>query len=407
MYYSDDLNNKMYLTDSSANSTVKFSAGGLITGEISGATANIVSLDNYSIDQFVPKLSISSPDDGNVHLTYAMSYSNGSQYLTSGFNDLNLDTQNDINYNAVIRSRSLEVDSSYLYGSRRKSAVIKAKLDVATSNNSIFNSPIIDGVNIDVFMTGNKISNTYTSVDANSVTYDTEVYVNGNALCKAIDKKITFANNRFAEDVRVYINAYRPQGTDIKIYAKIHNSSDQEVFDDKLWTPLELKENANVYSSSIDSNNLFEYTYGFPSSPDAAVTLPGSYIISNNSTTVLSSGGTPSTYLAANDLVKFYDPVFPTNYFVTVVESANTSAIVVKNATTNNSIIGSGFVAQRMLYNQTAYNDSQNYGIVKYHNSAMSEFDKYDSLQIKIVLLSDNTYSIPKVDTIEVIGVSA
>ena len=47
------------------------------------------------------------------------------------------------------------------------------------------------------------------------------------------------ANNKFAEDLLVFLTAYRPANTDIKVFARIHNSDDPEAFDDKDWTMLE------------------------------------------------------------------------------------------------------------------------------------------------------------------------
>jgi hypothetical protein len=48
-----------------------------------------------------------------------------------------------------------------------------------------------------------------------------------------------------------------------------------------------------------------------------------------------------------------------------------------------------------------------NNNISRYYNDALVEIDNFDSMQVKIVFLSDSTYVIPKIDQIQVIGVSA
>jgi hypothetical protein len=54
-----------------------------------------------------------------------------------------------------------------------------------------------------------------------------------------------------------------------------------------------------------------------------------------------------------------------------------------------------------------AFNNKANDNIVRYYNNARAEFDTFDTMQIKIVFLADKTYLVPKIDQIQVIGVSA
>jgi hypothetical protein len=77
----------------------------------------------------------------------------------------------------------------------------------------------------------------------------------GNAISKGIEVKVNLQENNFAEDIRVYSTVYRPYGTDIKMYARIHNSTDPEAFDDKDWTLLELKDGIGVYSALHDESD--------------------------------------------------------------------------------------------------------------------------------------------------------
>lgn len=256
----------------------------------------------------------------------------------------------------------------------------------------------------------------------------------GNADSKHITTKVNFPNGRFAEDLLVYLTAYRPFNTDIKVFSRIHNSKDPEAFDDKDWTMMELR-SANIYSSSADSEDYIEMEFGFSQSPNSAISLAGSINVENTSTlTVIGSGtsfsSSPTANLQVNDLVKIYSPLFPNNYSISVVTAvtSDTELTIAKPITDpglngeglkmdligrvgNNSVAGLGFPLQ-------AFNNNLNDNVVRYFNSSMVEYDTYDSMQIKIVLLSDiaqvNSASatvipttIPRIDDIRAVGVTA
>ena len=89
----------------------------------------------------------------------------------------------------------------------------------------------------------------------------------GRAINKYISQTITLADNQDAEDLRVYLTAYRPPNTDVRVYAKLDNVLDPETFAQKLWIPLE-KENDgdSLYSSITDRLNFREFSYKIPSS---------------------------------------------------------------------------------------------------------------------------------------------
>jgi len=255
----------------------------------------------------------------------------------------------------------------------------------------------------------------------------------GNADAKHITSKISFAADRFAEDMIVYLTAYRPLNTDIKVFARIHNSNDPEAFDDKDWSLLNL-DSQDIYSSSADQNDYIEMQFGFKDSPNTVVTLAGTVNVDSISTTnVIGTGTLFQTNATANvqsgDLVKIYSPIFPTNYAICVVNSVTSDTQFVINEPINNTnITGSGLLVDflgrvgnntfaKSGYPMQAFNNINNSGVSRYFNSSMTTFDSYDTLQLKIVLLSDiaqvanNTANaipttIPRVDDIRVVGVT-
>ena len=255
----------------------------------------------------------------------------------------------------------------------------------------------------------------------------------GNAEAKHITSKITFAADRFAEDLIVYLTAYRPINTDIKVFARVHNGSDPEAFDDKDWTLLNL-DSANVYSSSADSQDYIEMQFGFPNSPNTAYTLAGTVNVDSISTTNVIGTGTlfqtnATANVQVNDLVKIYSPIFPENYAICVVTAVDSDTqFKISEPVNNAGITGSGLLVDLLGrvasssfaglgYPMQAFNNKNNFNVARYFNSSMTPFDSYNTVQIKLVMLSDiaqvNTNSanaiptiVPRIDDIRVVGVT-
>lgn len=256
----------------------------------------------------------------------------------------------------------------------------------------------------------------------------------GNAVSKHITKKINFASERFAEDLLVYLTAYRPLNTDIKVFARIHNSKDPEAFDDKDWTMLELR-SGNIYSSSATSDNYIEMEFGFQNSPNVAFDLAGTVNVANTTTVnVIGSGTTFSSNATANlqvdDLVKIYSPLFPNNYAISVVTAVASDTQFSINAPVGTAdVTGSGLrvsfigrvgnsTVNAVGYPLQAFNNRNNDNVVRYYSSSMMEYDTYDTLQLKIVFLGDISQvststanvlptTIPRVDDIRAVGVTS
>jgi len=419
VHFFNPITDKLFLKDSNANSSLRFAANNnLIRGEDFGATAKIASLDNISIDRIRMKGDILIPPSGAIDADITFAKFDGVNYIVNfentGMLDFNNTQMTNIdNYDAYLQSRSLEVLNTNLHSNTellidRKSVVVNTAISIKLSNTNLYQSPTINQGDLDMFVVQNEISNTHTTLDANGVTIDTEVLNNGTALARHIGAKVTFANNRFAEDVRVYMTAYRPANTEIKVYTRVHNSEDPEAFDDKAWSPLTYQENGDRFSSTSDDGDFIEFTLGLPQYSDTANTLPGTFTVAaNTSNTITAQGVAPSSYLTTNDLVKLYNPLIPEDYILGVVTVANTTAIQLGRAVGNNNVVGTGFKVDRVKYYNTAFNNITNDNVARYYNSSLVEFDKFNTMQIKIVMLSDTTYKVPRIDQIQVIGVSA
>ena len=305
----------------------------------------------------------------------------------------------------VYLSRSNEFITKYANGSvndkvsetQLSSNSIMLVID-STSNNdfvsaSLKTSPV---VNFSKFIINNDYTNEHTD--------------SGNSWVRSISKKIPFT--RLAEDVRVYATVYKPANTDIRVFARIHNSGDPEPFDDKEWTLLAQTDGIGLRSSTTNKEDYIECGYGLPQYPNVSLTFTGTATTQLSNAVVTGSGTTWSTNATANlvagDLVRVYSPLFPNNHIVAVVNSvANNTQITLDNAIANSGLVGSGMMVDKVGYKYQTYNNIQNSNVCRYYNGSMVPFDGYDTMTLKIILLSDTPHKIPRVDDVTATGVTA
>jgi hypothetical protein len=287
--------------------------------------------------------------------------------------------------------------------------------------NAVSNSDFIcvkpGGLNLS--FTRYHVNNIYTNENTNY----------GLADAKHVSTKVQFDNNKFAEDIRIFITAYRPLGTDVKMFARIHNSNDSESFDDKDWTLLGLV-SGDIYSSSSDQTNYIEMGFGFNQYPNSVFTTGGKASITDVANVAISGSGTTwqsnlTANLQPNDIVKIYSPLFPTNnYWIGVVATvANDSYITLTDPVANSGVVGNGLqidligragnsTANNTGYPYQAFNNMPNSNVARYYSTTGIPYDTFNTMQIKIVLLSNTdttatTQLIPRVDDVQVLGVSA
>jgi hypothetical protein len=402
-YYTDYTKNRVYLADSNAaNGTFKFATGTRIIGARTGASANVISIDRFQVDNFKPTFLIGNPSTSDYSMTYRIA--NSSNAIPSTSNNLELLKFNNAVRESYILSRSLEVDNINLYGTEKKSGVVDVTFNVTVSDANRFSVPYLKTNELDFFFYQNDINNTITETRGGITNFDTEVARNGLAKSKYISKKISFGEGKYAEDVVVYLPAYRPAGTQIKVYARLHNAADKESFDDKAWTPLELKNNTDRFSTE-DPKDLWEYTYGLPQYPEILAGLSGDFLTATGSNTITTTTD-QSSVITTGDLIRVYSVLTPENHEVFPVASANGTAITLFKPITNANILGDVGV-DKLKYKNVAWNNIANDNVARYVTSSYTEFDTYNTMQIKIVLLSENTYNVPRVEQIQVIGVSS
>lgn len=404
--YSNYLDGKIFLSGSTAtNTSFNFTANSKIKGVKSLSTANVYSIDKLSVDSFKPRFRVGNPSFSSFSINYKAA--NTTNAIDATGQTLILDRMNNITeYDGYILSRSEEVQYSTLFNNSadpvlysRKSSVANVHFDTNRTGSS-FQAPFIIGDQLDLYIYSNQINNEYLDPITG---LDTEIEKNGLALCKYISKKASF--DMPAEDVIVYLTAYRPANTEIRVYSKIKNGADNETFDDKKWTPMVITNNSQRYSDPSNKNSLVEYTYGLPQFPGIDTSLNGVFTTTLNSAIVATTQSQASA-LVAGDLIQIYDNFLPDNHEVFIVLSVDSpTQITLSRAVTNNNIVGAR-QANKMKYPNIAFNNIANDNVVRYVSSSLIEFDGYNQMQIKIVLLSAETYKSPEVEDIRVIGVS-
>jgi hypothetical protein len=403
VYSSVSSANTLYLTESTANSTLYFDYGKTVIGVTSNASALVTSVDNFPVSQIKPEIGITIPSGGNVAVQYAFAKSNSTAYsIASAFNTApNYQVTNITQYNSMIMSRSLEVrNPTYLYGSNHKSAVLKLVIkENGDPINGVYTSPYIYQEKIDIFSSINVIND-------NDYKENTR---HGEAKSKHITTKVSFDKGKSAEDLLVYSTVYQPAGTRIEAYAKIHNGKDPEAFDDKDWTKLILIDNSNNQVSSTTSNNYVELTFGLPTTPVVEYTADGTVTtqLGNN---IIVGHGTDfgRSEISNGDVIKIYSPVFPDQFHVAAVNAiTNATHLSINSPIANTSLVGDGFVIDVVDNPQSAFLNIENSNVVRYYDTNRIEYDTYDTMQLKFLLLSSNPNVAPRIRDIRAIGVSA
>lgn len=149
---------------------------------------------------------------------------------------------------ARIDSKSVE-STNY---SNTKSLVFKA--DLSTTNSTV--SPAYDTIKQSVIIVKNIINNDSSGETTN----------NGNALSKYISKLVVLDKDQDAEDMKVFLTAFKPAGTDIEVYLKPINANDPTLLYEANYIKLEKTTSEIVVSESNDTFDFKEYEFVVPSS---------------------------------------------------------------------------------------------------------------------------------------------
>lgn len=233
-------------TNSTANVTVYYTNNALIFGDTSGVYANVVSIDDFEYSIIVPQMA-----DLTVTGTKFEWYFQG--YSNNGILDEEFAITEGVETENTDYMRKILSCSNEMVAGGNKSLTLTA---VARSTSSKI-TPIIDDIKNNVILIKNLINTQANTID--------ETSTNGNALSKYISKQVVLADGMDAEDFKVYIAAYQPQGTNLQVYGKFLHREDPDSFIEKSWTLLERETPPSVYSATSNKNDIREFAYKVPS----------------------------------------------------------------------------------------------------------------------------------------------
>jgi hypothetical protein len=231
----------MILTSSNG----KFSNGESIFDISDEGSATISSVENlrYSVVDFEPAI-INFSQTGISH-EMATTSNTGTENAYFRF-----DPSENITFDLemAIFSRSNEIKS--LSGSRSN----KIRTTMSTSTNYL--SPVFDlrkshSIIVDNLINANTVGESSTQ--------------GGQLFNKYISKIVTLADYQDAEDMNVFLTAYRPPNTDVKVWIKLLNGQDSDPMAQKTWIEMEKSFGGDItYSSIANKDDFKEYKFTMP-----------------------------------------------------------------------------------------------------------------------------------------------
>ena len=365
------------------------------------AYANVVSVDDYEYHAFVPKFAFIAPAGTSV--TYQTKGTDSTYNLDASYKTIRVERSNELQDKARFAvSKTNETNNGLT-----KSTFVRANL----SSTNEYMSPVIDLRRKGAIIVENIINDDITGEDTNS----------GNALCRYISRSVTLAEGQDAEDIRIFLRAHRPVGTNIYVYGKFQAADDPEAFDTKKWTLLEYKNASDdIFSSSAATLDWKEYEFGFANTPNTTVTFSpntgvnsaGDYIlvtnnpfVNNNLVLYEKPGGSNETddpTIAGLANTGFYYVVQANSTALKLSASQDGTPLGI-NATTNATSLH--FLRSYLpTIPGTAYLNPDNSNIVEYYNTAGSRFESYKYFALKVVLTSNTGVKFPKLNDMRAIA---
>ena len=231
-----------------------------IKGQSNGYTARITSFVKVAMDNVNLITNMIIPSNNDVQ-AYAKMATSASARDTSYFK-ININGDTEFTAPRYRLSRSVESNTAASSATMVTDRSVEIKYELNGYNKVA--SPAIDLSRLSLYSAHNLIS-------TNAAISTSEDYVKsgGNAQSRYITRTVTLADGQDAEDLRVYLTAYKPSGSDVKVYYKVLHADDSDTFADSRWIPMSLDTSQGftsdvAYSSSEDRNDFLELAYKVP-----------------------------------------------------------------------------------------------------------------------------------------------
>ena len=237
-----------------------FFVNSFIKGQTNGYSAKISEVKSLTVDNLNLITNAIVPSNNDLRAFAKMATSASAR--DASFFRVNINGDTELAAPRYIISRSIESNTSASSATMatNRSLEIKYELD---GRNAVA-SPAVDLDRITLYHTHNLIS-------SNAAISNSEDYVRngGTSQTRYITRIVTLTDGQDAEDLRVYLTAYKPSGSDIFVYYKILAAEDNDLMADSRWIPMQRNESQGFapstrYSSSENKNDFIELVYDVP-----------------------------------------------------------------------------------------------------------------------------------------------
>jgi len=206
-----------------------------------------------------------------------------------------------------------------------------------------------------------------------------------------ISKSVVLAEGQDAEDIRVFLTAYRPATTDFLVYGRFQNSNDPETFQAKNWTLLDQISSPALLSSTVNKQDFVELEYSLPKTielfPNSCNCVSTSPWIDVRNTENVKKGD--YIYLNDNNSANFF-----VGRIMNISSTIKTKIQLISKAPF--SIANASFGVIPNLQSVTSAFVKSDTGIVRYLSQDQSVYDTYKTFAIKIVPVSETTAIVPR-----------
>lgn len=226
---------------------ILFSANTTITGEKSGISSLITEIYDQKVSYMQPSIFRSNFTKTATNATITSPVNKNIEFNTNNYMT---------NDSLVVKSRSNEVANDS--GSRNFKMLVTMQ---TLASDITATSPLID-YDISNVMVYEYLINNPTTTNEN--TYF------GDATSKYVSRNVELKDGLDAEDLKVFLTAYRPTNANIEVYARIQSQYDNRNFDFIEWTPLVVKPETDQFSSLSNRYDYREMEYGLSTVAKAA-----------------------------------------------------------------------------------------------------------------------------------------
>jgi len=232
-----------------------FTTGTFVRGQTDGYTARIVTINNLKADLINFNTDFSSPL--NSRISFAGRFATSTSTRDTNFSQLNINEENKFSTSKYVLSRSIESNTS------ASSSTMAANKSFEIRSNMVSFSPISSPV-IDVQRISAKIVENLINSNTDIGSSEDYVQFGGNAKARYITRKVTLADGQDAEDLKVYLTAYKPISAGVHVYFKVLHREDSDTFAQARWIPMDLATATTVVADTENTESLKEYEYNVP-----------------------------------------------------------------------------------------------------------------------------------------------